>query len=104
MPPTLTRLERTLPAHPDGAAALRRELTAFLAKAGGYPALLASVELAAAEALNNVVMHAYRDGAPGDVHLHAGLDAEELVVAVTDDGVGMVSRDDSPAAASASAS
>lgn len=96
MPPAPTRLERALPASADDAAVLRRELVAFLAASGGHPELLARVELAAAEALNNVVMHAYRDRAPGAVHLQARLDGGALVLKIADDGVGLVPRDDSP--------
>jgi anti-sigma regulatory factor (Ser/Thr protein kinase) len=61
-----------------------------------------AVALAVSEAVANVVVHAYRDrhpGAePGDVHVTVRVEADELLVAVVDKGVGMAARADSPGA------
>lgn len=55
------------------------------------------VALAVAEALSNVVVHAY-DGldGPGDVWVDAWIDDDALQVAVCDDGHGMTRRHPSP--------
>jgi stage II sporulation protein AB (anti-sigma F factor) len=48
------------------------------------------------EAVTNAIVHAYPDGAPGQVRLEAWLDDELLTVVVADDGVGMSSGRGSP--------
>jgi hypothetical protein len=49
-----------------------------------------SVRLPAlSEAVTNVVLHAYWDGEPGRVRVEASMEAELLMLVVTDDGVGM---------------
>lgn len=94
---TTTRHARTLPAEPGAAVAARRGLAAFITAQGGSRELRDTAELAAAEALNNAVVHAYRDRAEaGPVHLEAEVDGGELVVRVRDEGVGLSPRDDSP--------
>jgi len=65
--------------------------------AAGY-----DVALAVSEAVNNVVVHAYRDRdastEPGRVHVAVTLERDDLVVAVSDEGTGMKPRTDSPGA------
>ena len=52
-----------------------------------------------AEALNNVVVHAYSDrAAPGPMTVEAHVEMQELAVAVTDEGHGVLARVDSPGA------
>jgi anti-sigma regulatory factor (Ser/Thr protein kinase) len=61
-----------------------------------------AVELAVSEAVNNAVLHAYRDrdpaAGPGKVHVTAVVRGDELHVTVADDGIGMRPRIDSPGA------
>lgn len=54
------------------------------------------IALAVSEALTNVVIHAYRDGAVGDVRVVACDEPDRLVVVVRDYGSGMLPRADSP--------
>jgi len=90
-------LELSLPAEPASCARARHEVGAALQGAGVD---LAAVELAVSEAVSNAVLHAYRerDGAsPGSrVHLRLTEDDEGVWIMVSDDGVGMSPRDDSP--------
>jgi anti-sigma regulatory factor (Ser/Thr protein kinase) len=59
-----------------------------------------AVVLAVSEAVTNVVVHAYRDcdadAPPGHVHVTVTVEPDELLVAVSDDGVGLTPRADSP--------
>ena len=61
---------------------------------------MAAVELAVSEAVSNAVLHAYREsgGATAQPRLGVRLteDAEGIWIVVSDDGVGMSPRDDSP--------
>jgi serine/threonine-protein kinase RsbW len=61
---------------------------------------LHAVELAVSEAVNNAVVHAYRDrdpaAGPGRIHVTAVVRGEELLVTVVDEGSGMRPRVDSP--------
>jgi anti-sigma regulatory factor (Ser/Thr protein kinase) len=92
-------LDLRLPAVPGAASDARRAVHAVVAElvADGY-----AVALAVSEAVTNVVVHAYRDrGAntePGDVHVTVAVDGDELVVAVSDEGMGLTPRADSPGA------
>jgi hypothetical protein len=54
------------------------------------------VALAISEAVINVVMHAYRDREPGAVRIFASVAEGALVVVMSDDGLGMTPRNDSP--------
>ena len=76
--------------------AVRWAAQAITRVAGALPATRAqSVQLAVSEAMTNAVIHAYR-GAPGPVHLTAGLAGDELIVIVADDGAGPPSAPDQP--------
>jgi anti-sigma regulatory factor (Ser/Thr protein kinase) len=61
-----------------------------------------AVELAVSEAVNNAVVHAYRDrdpaAGPGRVRVTAVVRGDELLVTVVDEGSGMRPRLDSPGA------
>jgi serine/threonine-protein kinase RsbW len=90
-------LRRTLPAVPSSVTALRSDVAAFVAEAGIEDPLLGGIKLAVSEAVTNVVMHAYVGAErPGEVRLRAQVRAGEVQVTVSDDGVGMVPRLDSP--------
>ncbi len=87
----------TLPAVPGTVRQLRTRVTAF-AQAAGMPfELLDDVALAVSETVTNAVVHAYAAAPePGQVRVRCHVAEERLVVEVTDDGVGIVWRDDSP--------
>jgi anti-sigma regulatory factor (Ser/Thr protein kinase) len=92
-------LDITLPAVPDAASAARRAVHAI---AAGLVTEDYDVALAVSEAVTNVVVHAYRDRAaaakPGDVRVTVSVEADELLVSIADEGVGMTPRTDSPGA------
>jgi anti-sigma regulatory factor (Ser/Thr protein kinase) len=54
--------------------------------------------LAVSEAVSNVVVHGYRDSAPGAVTVCAEAEDHQLTVVVRDDGCGLAPRADSPGA------
>ncbi len=86
-------LELELPAVPQSAAQARRAVAGML---GGLDVDLWPVRLVVSEAVTNVVLHAYRDREPGRLRLQATLADRLLTVVVTDDGIGMAPRADSP--------
>lgn len=56
-----------------------------------------NVALAVNEALTNAVLHAYTDrGRPGEMTVDASMSVGSLNVLVSDDGVGMIPRGESP--------
>jgi anti-sigma regulatory factor (Ser/Thr protein kinase) len=59
---------------------------------------LHGVRLAVSEAVTNAVLHGYRDLPQGDVTVSAEAEDAHLRVVVTDDGVGLAPRPDSPGA------
>jgi serine/threonine-protein kinase RsbW/stage II sporulation protein AB (anti-sigma F factor) len=92
-----TLLELDLPADPIAASRSRRAVGAALT---GRGLDMFAVELAVAEAVANVILHAYRDRAvsalPGRVHVAAGVGSAGACVVVADDGPGLRPRPDSP--------
>ena len=91
-------LELDLAAEPESPARVRQALREALA---GVAVDIDAVELAVSEAVANVAVHAYRDerppsAGPGRVRVAARIDADELWIVVSDDGVGMAPRPDSP--------
>jgi serine/threonine-protein kinase RsbW len=94
---SLERFSQTRPAYMANVAALRRGVVAFAAVQGATPMALGCIGLAVGEALNNIVMHAYRDDlVPGSMTVEAHLEPAHLAVAVTDEGRGFEPRADSP--------
>ena len=89
--------EATFPSSPSGVGAMRREVAAFAQRAGMDDEGLGSVRLAVSEAATNAVVHAYREETgDGDLRVRAFVDARELVVVVSDAGIGLAPRPDSP--------
>ena len=89
--------EATFPSTPPGVGAMRREVAAFAHDAGMDDDGVGSVRLAVSEAATNAVVHAYRrndDG--GELKVRAFVDATELIVIVSDTGLGLTPRADSP--------
>lgn len=62
---------------------------AWLRAAGIDDDLAGSVEIALAEAINNVVEHAYAGRAPGDISVAADMAGSDLHVEIVDSGVGL---------------
>jgi serine/threonine-protein kinase RsbW len=88
-------LRLTVDAIPDNVAGVREAVVSY-AKAAGIADVWA-VALAISEAVTNVVVHAYRDRAVGQVRVVAEHPPDDgLIVTVEDEGGGFVPRDDSP--------
>jgi anti-sigma regulatory factor (Ser/Thr protein kinase) len=90
------RCEYTWPAIPEHVWDARTRVAELARRAGATTATLAGVSLAVSEAVSNVVVHGYRDCAPGAVTVTAEADDHELRVVVSDEGCGLQPRDDSP--------
>ena len=63
---------------------------------GASERMARAVELAVSETVTNVVIHAYVGTEPGRVGVRCRGDAERMIVAVSDQGVGVAARRDSP--------
>jgi anti-sigma regulatory factor (Ser/Thr protein kinase) len=86
-------------AEPASLARLRGALDTFLSGAGADEALCFDVMLAVSEAVNNVLLHAYRSHAqPGAFTVTVTARGSEIRVLVSDEGCGVAPRSDSPGA------
>src|SRR5215208_7108394 len=94
MLPSKPRFEQRLPAQPSSVAQLRKGIVDFATGLGFEDT--GPIALAVSEAATNAVIHAYRDGEPGDIRLEACDKPDCLVVVVRDYGAGMKPRADSP--------
>lgn len=81
------RLDQSHRATPDVIPIMRHQVADYARSVGISGAQLDGVRLAVSEAISNVVLHAYDDGA-GDVHVTARVLDDELWVLVADDGRG----------------
>jgi anti-sigma regulatory factor (Ser/Thr protein kinase) len=90
--------EWTTRPEPGNVRHLRREIRDYAVRHGMHPDRAQDLTLAVSEIVSNAVLHAYRDGSDGTIKIAAAVDAEELVVRVVDDGVGLSPRTDSPGA------
>jgi len=86
-------LELELPAVAISVATGRHAVRNFC---NGHPLDHGTIAIAVSEALTNVVVHAYRDTGGGTMRISATMLVDVLLVVVSDDGVGMSPRDDSP--------
>jgi serine/threonine-protein kinase RsbW len=94
---SLQRFSETRAAYAVNVPALRRALVAFAKTQGATPMALGCIGLAVGEALNNIVIHAYRDDLePGSMTVDAYRELTHLAVAVIDEGRGFEPRADSP--------
>ena len=85
-----------LPAVPESAPVARGAVMEALA---GVAVDRDAVGIVVSEAVANAVMHAYRDRPePGRVRVSVDVGEESLELAVSDDGIGMLPRIDSPGA------
>ena len=95
--PSPAALARRVPAEPGEIAGVRNAVVTLAEEQGMAETARADVALAVSEACANVVMHAYIDDpAPGCLTVEASHQDGALVVAVRDDGRGMLFRTDSP--------
>jgi anti-sigma regulatory factor (Ser/Thr protein kinase) len=85
-----------LPAQPYSVGLMRRHAAAFVVAAGASENVTHAVELAVSEAVTNAVIHAYVGREPGQVRVRCQSDGERMIVEVTDGGVGVAARRDSP--------
>jgi serine/threonine-protein kinase RsbW len=92
-----TAFQQSYPAVPASVAQVRAALKQFAAAVGLPAAVIDDVELAASEAATNVVIHAYGDReVPGTIDVSATVAGDELWVIITDIGLGLRPRPDSP--------
>jgi len=88
---------RRVPAVAHEVAGMRDAVLSFAGARGVTEAGLADIALAVSEACSNVVLHAYIDAAaPGSLTVAWGQRNGQFVVAVRDEGRGMLPRADSP--------
>jgi anti-sigma regulatory factor (Ser/Thr protein kinase) len=85
-----------LAAEPEAATRARRAAVALASELGACTEARDSIAVAVTEAVANVVVHAYRDGPDGQVEIALRGDGDCMEVVVSDTGVGMRPRDDSP--------
>jgi anti-sigma regulatory factor (Ser/Thr protein kinase) len=88
------RLDLRLPAQPESMPGIRRAVMAFVSERGAVDPH--AVGLAVTEATTNVILHAYRGDAPGEVRVVVCAELERFVVVVRDWGAGLSPRADSP--------
>ena len=86
----------TLPAVVDSVARARRAVIEHLEGSGAGARVLEHVALAISEACTNVVLHAYRSPPAGDFEVEVLIRDALLHVWVSDRGVGLRPRVDSP--------
>lgn len=79
-------LHHRVSAVPERLTTVRRSLTVWARKVGLAAEIVEAVTLATYEAMANVVDHAYRDGGPGLVDVHASVDGGRATVVVSDRG------------------
>jgi anti-sigma regulatory factor (Ser/Thr protein kinase) len=94
--PEVERLELRLDAEPRAVGRARAAVVAFAERHG--LARAADVALAVTEAVTNAVVHAYRNGASGEVRVVACARADGLLIVVRDYGCGMQPNPVSPGA------
>jgi len=90
-----------LPVEPRSVAYGRRAVVTLATRIGLSPEVIWRVQLTVSEALTNAVVHAHRTDTGAERHhlvLVAGHDGKALRVSVSDQGVGLTPRGDSPGA------
>jgi anti-sigma regulatory factor (Ser/Thr protein kinase) len=84
-----TYLSESRLATPDSVPWARQLIVDFAAAAGMRGERLEDVRLLASEAVTNVVLYAYGESFPGEIHIIAAVVSGELWIVVADDGRGM---------------
>lgn len=88
--------EARFPAEPRFVAPTRQVVADLARRAGMGDHAVGDLAVAVSEALTNGVLHAFAGTKPGSVAIRAETQDDTLIVVVTDDGVGMRPRLDSP--------
>ena len=93
-------LDLRYPARPSQVALIRQAVGDIASEFGASEAVLLQINLAVSEAATNAILHAYRDRAENDVGdvrvvVRPSIDGL-LAVHVSDEGVGLIPRTDSP--------
>jgi serine/threonine-protein kinase RsbW len=88
-------MNESYPAIPEAVPLARRALAAVASAAGAAGEQLDEIRLAVSEALTNAVVHAYRNGDAGRLHVTAAVASDELWVLIGDDGRGLHAWNDS---------
>lgn len=83
---------------PSSVRVLRAQIREYATQGGMKPERVHDLALAVSEIVSNAVLHAYRDGGCGTIEIDANYEGDDLVIRVTDDGVGLSPRHDSPGA------
>ena len=83
---------------PENVALLRRAVRDYVRQFGIEDERVSDLTLAVSEIVANAVIHAFRDGSDGTVTVAAHACDEGMQVRVSDDGVGLSPRTDSPGA------
>ena len=89
-------IEASYPALADGVVQARRAVSVWLGALSADVLMSGDIALAVSEACTNAVTHGYRDGDPGVFRVRAESVNEAICVTVSDDGVGLLPRSDSP--------
>lgn len=84
-----TYLSESRRARPDAVPWARQLMVDFAAAAGMRGERLENVRLLVSEAVTNVVLYAYEEAHPGEIHLIAAVVSGELWIVIADDGRGM---------------
>jgi anti-sigma regulatory factor (Ser/Thr protein kinase) len=88
-------LSRAYAAIANSVTLARNALVCVAANAGAEAEQLDAVRLAASEALTNAVIHAY-PGRAGRIHVTAWTAPDEVVIQISDDGLGLQAGTDTP--------
>lgn len=81
---------------PDAVPEARNVVASLAARYGAGWDDLERIRLIVSEAVTNAVIHAYRDGRAGKVHVTAAVIGGELTLVVADDGCGLGAAQASP--------
>jgi anti-sigma regulatory factor (Ser/Thr protein kinase) len=84
------------PAIAESVPRARAAVTEFAEDVGARGETLDAIRLAASEAITNVVLHAYRQGAPGAIQINASYVEGEVWLLIADGGSGLRPRAGSP--------
>lgn len=90
-----TAVDVTVRATADNVPRLRAAVTRAARWLGADEQTVSRIQLAVSEATTNAVIHAFRDR-PGSVRVTVADAGGEIEITITDDGIGLTPRDDSP--------
>lgn len=88
----------SVPAEPGVVGRLRRDVVGHVRDQGVGDPPLSDLAVAVSEAITNAVLHAFRDGRSGSVCVECEAEpgADQVMIVVRDDGVGMAPNPDTP--------